>query len=330
MVTGVMADMAHGNYVLPLDAETVNIEVKSPPLRYCFCRLFLLLFSGSKITFDRPEDEQAWQRKHAELLSIRLSQSSNFAAAFFIISAGFAFMSESDMLGWRSVKGFVLQIIWPVLVAFYWGMSRLVRLAEPSRRARYLRIAIPLGLVMLCTLTLLNQWLFWRPVLNNLHAATEPGKREQLFIFAKGFAAELAWYYTNIIMWYCAIVRPGHRAQLYICLLSSAMFLVGAEVIFGHYLPRFGQAVRASMVVSIGFMCMVGSRQLEDTNRQVFKDAIKLEAASLVKDAHIEMEHQAAEAERSLTAFLCHEVPRSGACLNAAAMHHSPFVFSTI
>ena len=84
------------------------------------------------------------------------------------------------------------------------------------------------------------------------------------------------------------------------------------------------------MVVSIGFMCMVGSRQLEDTNRQVFKDAIKLEAASLVKDAHIEMEHQAAEAERSLTAFLCHEVPRSGACLNAAAMHHSPFVFSTI
>jgi hypothetical protein len=328
--------MTRGNFV-PKEGETADIEVKSPQqLRHCFFSVFLTLFGGSEITFDRPQDEQAWQRNHAELLSIRLCRGGNYATVFAVLAAGLSFLSESadtrlnEAETMKTDHGFVLQIMWPVLVVFYWGLCNLARLAEPSRRARCLRVVIPLGLVVLCTLAMMNQWLFWRPVWNNLHAATEPGRREQLFLFAKGFAAELAWYYTMIIMWYCAIVRPCHRTQLYLCLLSCTMCIVGAGFVFGHYLPPFGSAMRATLVVGISFICMVGSRQIEDTDRQMFKDAIKLEAASLLKDAHIEMEQRAAEAERSLTAFLCHEVPRSGACLNAAPAHHSPFVFSTI
>ena len=70
------------------EAGTVDIEVKSPQLRYCFFRVPLTLFAGgSEITFDRPQDEQAWQRNHAELLSIRLCRGGNYATVFAVLAA---------------------------------------------------------------------------------------------------------------------------------------------------------------------------------------------------------------------------------------------------
>jgi hypothetical protein len=50
----------------------------------------LTLFAGgSEITFDRPQDEQAWQRNHTDLLSIRLGRGGNYLTAFLGLAAGF-------------------------------------------------------------------------------------------------------------------------------------------------------------------------------------------------------------------------------------------------
>ena len=65
----------------------------------------------------------------------------------------------------------------------------------------------------------------------------------------------------------------------------------------------------------VSYVLLLGSRYIEDADRQHFIDSIELKEtirikhmAEQEKDARIEAESNAADTERKMSAFLCHEI----------------------
>jgi hypothetical protein len=83
----------------------------------------------------------------------------------------------------------------------------------------------------------------------------------------------------------------------------------------------------------ISYVLLLGSRYIEDADRQHFRDSIELKEtirikhmAEQEKDARIEAESNAADTERKMSAFLCHEIrnPLNGKTKTAKQKSSAP------
>ena len=123
-------------------------------------------------------------------------------------------------------------------------------------------------------------------------------------------------YYTMLLVWTCALLRPPYHTQVQLSWLVAIMYSFGSVVIFGDYDMPEENGFRTANVLIFGLVCCAkATLRFENDDKQKFQDArdlaSKLEVSHLAeqeKDARIAAECRTVESERLLTAFLCHEI----------------------
>ena len=84
------------------------------------------------------------------------------------------------------------QAAWYVLVFMFWASCYSAKYLKSSNRVRRLRALVPACTAIMCCLILVNQFLFWKPIYNDLHGV--PENNEILWLNVKAFASEMSWY----------------------------------------------------------------------------------------------------------------------------------------
>ena len=203
--------------------------------------------------------------------------------------------------------------LFPILVLFFWVSCQSAK-STAGRCAARLRVLIPVLVAGLSALAVLNQWLFWQPLRDQM--LDDPAAKEMLKVWASRFSAELAWHFTMIMVWSLAALRPPFRTQMQLCLLSCLAYTTGSALMFGEHEAVQDNVFRSLVLALFNFAaCSTATKLFENADKQMFQDAVELasklhfaQLAEHEKDGRVAAERRAVESERLLTAFLCHEI----------------------
>lgn len=171
----------------------------------------------------------------------------------------------------------IIVSMWLMTVAVWWLVSR-----RPKNKitAKNLGRLVMLHAAILCITATLNQLLFWHH--NKKISCDEMGDQQcnQLEWVPRRIAlqliGELGWYYTMIMAWYGAVLRPPYTIQCYLCLFTLLMYATSTILIWGKVLLVSDLGLRVILMAMVCFVLLVGSRHNEDADRQRFLDAFHL------------------------------------------------------